>query len=550
MNSRRVSRNSSNESEPTGVSARLIENWLTNTPERGFEIPFSQLLLTQGHTIVHIDAHSPHEQGKDIVSLDSDGRTCGYQLKQGDITGARWDKEVFPELQQLVELAARHPRVEGNVVLPHLVTTGVLNDTAQQRLRDYNSALRGQSKHQVELFDRYRLTVEFGRIIGGLIPEVPADMRELLTLYLEDGGECLDGVKFWQIISNAKGITKQFEWKRLVCQLPILCGFLLSSAYAQRNHYRQAEAWTLTAGRLAGIAGISRLPDGSWQSSFVLCRDAARVSLRDLCDEALSLPRPEAGSFYGDGGPVWSVRATIVVGCLATHCLIARVERHADLELEEKVFAFVAKWWRPFVWGESIAAHLWPLYWLERCHADRRVVGENRLIDFMQFVASQKGQYAGREIPSTYFTPRQCLEREWAVSELVAPANTTHHGHCYSVRPMIYEMVRAGRRQALAQAWYAFTKVCHSWMPLSGHDVLAYRVDRGTEHSEFLPRPSSWIALCAQLEHFRTQANALPSVLREDLCFALLFVLFHPHRLSPELCISVSDRIDALAMQG
>lgn len=80
---------------------RLIENWLSSTNERGYEVPFCQLLMAEGHRIIHLNRHSPTEQGKDVISLDHKGKLCAFQLKGRDIDIARWRREVKPEVDAL-----------------------------------------------------------------------------------------------------------------------------------------------------------------------------------------------------------------------------------------------------------------------------------------------------------------------------------------------------------------------------------------------------------------------------------------------------------------
>lgn len=97
---------------------RLIENWLTNANERGFEIPFCQLLMSEGHRIIHLNRHSPTELGKDIISIDASGNLCAYQLKGGDINMRTWRTHVLPEIVELIETQVEHPSVEPKLARP------------------------------------------------------------------------------------------------------------------------------------------------------------------------------------------------------------------------------------------------------------------------------------------------------------------------------------------------------------------------------------------------------------------------------------------------
>jgi hypothetical protein len=64
---------------------RVIENWLSSINERQYQIPFCQVLETEGERVVYISSHGPQELGKDIVTIASDGLPSAYQLKAGAI---------------------------------------------------------------------------------------------------------------------------------------------------------------------------------------------------------------------------------------------------------------------------------------------------------------------------------------------------------------------------------------------------------------------------------------------------------------------------------
>jgi len=72
------------------VIERIVENWLTSANERGYQIPFSQVLMLEGHTVLYVSKHGPMEQGKDIITIGPDSVPCAYQLKAGNINLETW----------------------------------------------------------------------------------------------------------------------------------------------------------------------------------------------------------------------------------------------------------------------------------------------------------------------------------------------------------------------------------------------------------------------------------------------------------------------------
>ncbi len=103
---------------------RVLENWLDNVNERGYETAFCQALIAQGHTIIRRPAHGPTEHGKDIVSRDQKKAIHAYQLKTGDLTKSSW-RQIRDEVVELVEVPIQEPGISGaSKFTPHLVTNG------------------------------------------------------------------------------------------------------------------------------------------------------------------------------------------------------------------------------------------------------------------------------------------------------------------------------------------------------------------------------------------------------------------------------------------
>ena len=75
---------------------RLIENWLTRSGERGYEVPFAQLLTSEGHRVIQGPVHHPFEHGKDILTFAPNGQLHAYQLKGPDLVSLR----DFERIQQ------------------------------------------------------------------------------------------------------------------------------------------------------------------------------------------------------------------------------------------------------------------------------------------------------------------------------------------------------------------------------------------------------------------------------------------------------------------
>ena len=93
---------------------RVVENWLTNTTEKGFQLPFCHILAAEGHSVIHLTRHCPMEMGKDIIAVAPDGVPCAYQLKspKGDrVTKSQWTNEIQNQTFELATTRIVHPSI-------------------------------------------------------------------------------------------------------------------------------------------------------------------------------------------------------------------------------------------------------------------------------------------------------------------------------------------------------------------------------------------------------------------------------------------------------
>jgi hypothetical protein len=169
---------------------RVVENWLTSTNERGYEIPFCQLLAFQGHRILHISSHGPQEQGKDIITIAPDGVPCAYQLKGEKHINLRTWRAIRGEIEELIEIPIQHPSVTDDFPYhrAYLVNNGLLADTVRREIQDRNRAYRRRGLPVLNLILKGDLLRDFIGIHGRFLPSEPNDFRRFLELYLSDGG--------------------------------------------------------------------------------------------------------------------------------------------------------------------------------------------------------------------------------------------------------------------------------------------------------------------------------------------------------------------------
>lgn len=537
--------------ESNGVLSRLIENWLINTTERGFEIPLATILRLDGYSIIHIDSHSSYEQGKDIIAISPDNLPCGFQIKQGNVTGSRWDREIFPELNQLVEAASWHSKVKGKLLKPFLVITGFMNEPAALRFKQYNEGLACRGFQAVELIDQHQLCEKFAKAFGSFLPLELTNFQRLLKFYLTEASSNLDKQEFFDLISDFPDArSDKGAAKKLINALPILCAYAISPANKVGNHYAQIEAWALTASKIAYLSMRHSLAKKDWFDTYLICRNEAIARVHELSNESIKSKSLLAGSVLGDGGYLWKYRLTILLGIVAASYLISRFDGRQDVDKEtlELEYDFVLRWMGNFlVWGESANASAWMIFWLVSSKTNSEKMAENFLLAYaLSIVIANSSQKTGLAVP--HLTLDEILEEQFGVNSYEFKPKHTYSGNAYSVRPVVCELARKLCRTSLEASWSQISEIQYSWMSYKNQeDYLEYRVIKGVTRSSYYDRPTSWKKLLKESQKYAADySKNLPRILLDDLQFAMLFALVFPHRLDVYLTANIGNHLSEI----
>ncbi len=90
---------------------------LDKASERSFQLPYCYMLSAEGHTIIHLTRHCGMEMGKDIITIDRMGTPCAFQLKAGNISLNKWQKDVGPQIDDLVVGKINHQSVDSQSII-------------------------------------------------------------------------------------------------------------------------------------------------------------------------------------------------------------------------------------------------------------------------------------------------------------------------------------------------------------------------------------------------------------------------------------------------
>lgn len=509
---------------------RLIENWLSNANERGYEVPFCQLLMAEGHRVIHLNRHSPMEQGKDIITLDQKGRVCGFQLKGGDINLTRWRKEVYPEIVELIETPVEHPAVTSVHPRPFVVTNGRY---AEEVIHAINTLNRGNAKRKfkaLESTDGRNLAARFVKCHGQFLPREPKDFDAFLRLFLADGRDMLPKARFARFLQAQldPALLKQpTDIVRAIASTVVLAAYALSAYQRATNHFALFEGWVLVAAAIARLAESKRLANQSWEPSFQLALGAARLAMSNLVIEMLSDRPPIEGNAMMDGGPPYRARLTLMIGTATAFALTCRI-RGEPFERRDALNAFIAKHERDtLLWGESAIPFFVSLaLWLEQCGQSPKA--ESFVQMMVEAIINSNSLDSKEGLPGPYYSVNRCVG---ALCQ-VAPnpmRRDSPLGSSYTLDALIEFLVRRMRKQTLKLMWQGITHIHLCEMEYAKPvEFYLWRTFDGQLTQRYVKRPQPWGELVERANE--DTATGLPETLRANPEFTIMFGLVYPHR--------------------
>lgn len=350
---------------------RVIENWLTRVNERSLEIPFCQLLTSEGYQVVHLSRHGSFEQGKDILAIDPEGVPCAFQLKgSGEkITQRLWAKEYVEQIIRLVELPIKHPSIDSS--LPRnvfFVTNGELDEEVRIEIEDRNHEWERRGYPRLNTIVKGQLLARFLDLHTNLWPLELAFERNFLELFLTNGRANLDKRKLADFIINllpfADENLNRVECSRRLASVAVMTSYVLSAYEKTQNHVAIFEGWVIYTASLIALTEKFRLDASYWRDSLSISCIAIEHALFNLCQELQQRTHLVEGDPLVDH-PFYQGRVTWLLGLVSTYFLwkLLRKEPIPD-ETVTWMKEFSKTHQRDlFLWGEASVPHFVALFW-------------------------------------------------------------------------------------------------------------------------------------------------------------------------------------------
>jgi hypothetical protein len=180
-------------------------------------------------------------------------------------------------------------------------------------------------------------------------------------------------------------------------------------------------------------------------------------------------------------------------------------------------------------WGESAFPFICSMAWLLE-QREEIEMSERLLVDWLSAIIKKQQRESEDPLSDPYVSAQDVLkEMAEGVSEAGLARRKTVQSYC--LLPLVLLLVRRDYRELLSDVWKQLSRITISvFEPGSPEGYLEWRCEKGIERDFIFMQPQSY----RELDDLAAKPpiHKLPSALREDLRFRLMFFLGFPHRLA------------------
>lgn len=520
---------------------RIIENWLDKASERSIQQCYCYMLSADGHTIIHSTRHCGMEMGKDIITVDSDGTPCAFQLKTGNISLAKWRNEIGTQIDDLVIGKINHPSVDSaKHHESYLVTNGRIEEEVTRAIDDRNRSWK-------DIHPCFRLrTVVRGELLEkaqnlgtDLWPSELTDTKTFLELFLENGQGILPKEKLALLfestfplkpLNNDKKLSASHS-RRVITSAAMLCAIAISSFSNKNNYAAEIEAWTLYIAYVLALAERWKLSFKKYEDSFEIAKESIYNSLANLCDEIKRRKHLIEGNPLTDPY-IYSVRVTWLLALMSIYALWRRKEGISRDDIDDFLRDFCkGKRGQLELWGEVAIPQFLAVFWYWR-KIDGTRIPDDFLSSLISTICGQNGPKADDPLASPYYEAEEILPHILGVAE--EPLRDSFRGESYAIEGLVHLYVRRNWKQSMKILWPSITKLANvSFEPANIWDFYRWRNKEGTRRIMY-PKPTQeWAEL--KKSSFESEGRNIPPSIKKHPILLLLFLCVYPHRMNSEI---------------
>ena len=528
---------------------KVIENWLISTKEREYQLPFCQLLSSQGHEILHVSSHGPGEHGKDIVTIAPDGKPCAYQLKTGDIKTEDW-RRYGGEVIELVKHKIRHPAIEKKRGWhrSYLVLNGRLT-------QDVKDSIDMQNEDYKDVWSHLDI-IEFDQLLGGFV-EMQGDFyatelqdtKLFLELLLADGQEPLPTGRFAEFLlsmlplEGSPSKTTKTACRRAIASSMLMSAYIGQQYAEQANHLAMIDLWITFLAYVLAVADRFALEDKYWHSTYDLAIMALESAFLDAAEEVGK--RSDCIYDLNEGNWVTDFaylrpRLLKIAGYLSAFALYRKIAGTDEWRIPV-IDNLLEKYHRLFLvtndrlcYGEAAIPQQLAIAWyMESTGRPKDASGLVVTLMNLILILGNKGG-----TPNPYYDTEAYLRHQYGIE----PIEETFAKRSYHLRSLVEWLARRLWRQHITRSWRDISYMhCCEFVPAEKWGYFLWRCKKGEEQSRFPDQTQSW----AELQKDYPDVE-FPKVLLRHPEFLPLFLVVYPHRLTP----AFSWKVDMLLRHG
>ena len=520
---------------------RLIENWLINVHELGYQIPFCEVLLTQGFTVLHVSKHGRGEHGKDVIARHQDGRLFAFQLKGGNIALSDWHA-IRGEVEELVRLpvSTTLPTLTTEEHTPVLVTNGELRGDAPTSIKAFADTWSKAGSEQLEVWQKHQLLRMFIDAHGSYLPVELREFREFVELYVFEFNERLPREKLAQFLAKvvAPNVAsgKRRSTKRAIESMVLLGSYLVEPYERAQNHVAAAEGWTIVASTILHVAQREDLAAKYYEQSLMLVWTALINNLSRLRREVFDRKHfVEPNYIFAETDIIRGVRTVLSLGWLTAESFIRTQQTGLDTELKNLVEIVKDNLSKLGICSEAD----WPAIVTLALFVERNInsaSGEALICNWVRAVVSADRNKELGGLPSPYWLQERALALRY--SQLPPHEKERFEEHSYTILSALDMLVRRMRRQFVATYWRDASRLTFSnFVPDSHAEWFLWKSPHGELQLVVSQQPARWTEWTRRVA--RVQRSSVPQLLLAHAEWLLPFFLTFPHRMNREACAAV-----------
>ncbi len=519
---------------------KVLENWLNNASERGYQLPLCNALFNEGYTIIHSTHHNAMEMGKDLIVEDSDGNIVAYQLKSTKgkmLTLAKYREDVQGQLYDLAMGKVVHPAIskDKKVHKAFLVVNGDIHEHVQRSIDDFNRTQRESNSPEVGVIVKGQLLKMFSSLVPNFAPTDPNAAHHYLKLFLSDGRSLLsmaDFSRLFQLCAPIEGVDTKSKVKEASASLAVFCASALSN-YTERNNYlAEASAWVCYLNAIVRLCLQTKTDLHEVSNQIVVAKLMAFNALDLLIKEVME--RED----YFEGDPL--------LDCLFTQTRTTQLSsvcsiyyfwcNEFQVEDIDKKKAFCANYCSEnlsdlLMMSEGVIVSLFPVYFLIKKEGEKEKA-KDLLITMSYMIIKNNQPSSEGGIPSPYYTITDLLP--FIAGTATSPIDDSFEGDSYILESLIGLLAVDGHKEFLEQAWRWISEIAFLNCEVDHIGTFLWRSEAGKNVTNIPTPTQSYKSL---VDDFSKKADkyCIP-LLESDAGLACLFYMLMPHRFNATAC--------------